>query len=306
MCKPIMVSTFLYYRLSFLDSENWESRTDGAISFPSQPAGFTQEFQRVKFTCRGALDSAQVPPVTALAATPDGALWAGTSHGGLARLEKGRFSGWSQGLPSQEIQPLLSDRDGNLWIGFRRAWYRPAAAGTGRLIQHTRRISGLQLHECAFRGPGWGPLDRPVRCGAGGVAGCPLRLLRQTGRSGGQRGVGRRGGRGWQRVDGRRQWRPEPADRWQGGDLQRQERVPQADGSRVSTRTGWERLGRIHAGPDPARPDSGLSLTTRTTRTTRSTPCSKTHRATCGWAHTAPGSRVSKPGGLNMSPTRAR
>ena len=54
--------TFLYYRLSFLDSENWESRTDGAISFPSQPAGFTQEFQRVKFTCRGALDSAQVPP----------------------------------------------------------------------------------------------------------------------------------------------------------------------------------------------------------------------------------------------------
>ncbi len=54
--------TFLYYRLSFLDSENWESRTDGAISFPTQPAGFTQEFQRMKFTCRGALDSAEVPP----------------------------------------------------------------------------------------------------------------------------------------------------------------------------------------------------------------------------------------------------
>jgi hypothetical protein len=58
--------TFLYYRLSFLDSENWESRTDGAISFPTQPAGFTQEFQRMKFTCRGALDSAQVPPNSGL------------------------------------------------------------------------------------------------------------------------------------------------------------------------------------------------------------------------------------------------
>lgn len=53
--------TFLSYRVSYLDSENWESRTDGAIAFPPQPAGFTQEFERMTFLCRGALDSAQVP-----------------------------------------------------------------------------------------------------------------------------------------------------------------------------------------------------------------------------------------------------
>lgn len=54
--------TFLYFRLSYLDSKNRESRTDGAISFPPQPAGFIQEFQRMKFTCRGGLDKAEVPP----------------------------------------------------------------------------------------------------------------------------------------------------------------------------------------------------------------------------------------------------
>jgi hypothetical protein len=53
--------TLTTYRLSFLDSENWESRTDGAISFPNQPAGFIQEFERMKFSCRGDLLSAQVP-----------------------------------------------------------------------------------------------------------------------------------------------------------------------------------------------------------------------------------------------------
>jgi hypothetical protein len=53
--------TFVSYRLSYLDSENWESRTDGAVALPV-PAGFTQEFARMKFVCRGGLDSAQVPP----------------------------------------------------------------------------------------------------------------------------------------------------------------------------------------------------------------------------------------------------
>jgi hypothetical protein len=55
---------FASYRLSYLDSENWESRTDGQLSFPDQPAGFTQEFQRMKFACSGGLDSAQLPPNT--------------------------------------------------------------------------------------------------------------------------------------------------------------------------------------------------------------------------------------------------
>jgi hypothetical protein len=57
--------TFISYRLSYLDSENWESRTDGALALPV-PAGFTQEFARMKFVCRGGLDSAQVPPSSGL------------------------------------------------------------------------------------------------------------------------------------------------------------------------------------------------------------------------------------------------
>jgi hypothetical protein len=33
-------------RLSFLDSDNWESRTDGRITFPAQPSGFFVDFRR--------------------------------------------------------------------------------------------------------------------------------------------------------------------------------------------------------------------------------------------------------------------
>ena len=53
--------TFSDYGLSYLDGQNWESVTTGAISFPPQPAGFTQEFDRMKLTCRGDLESAKVP-----------------------------------------------------------------------------------------------------------------------------------------------------------------------------------------------------------------------------------------------------
>ncbi len=53
--------TFSDYGLSFLDGQNWESVTTGAIAFPAQPAGFTQEFDRMKLTCRGDLSSANIP-----------------------------------------------------------------------------------------------------------------------------------------------------------------------------------------------------------------------------------------------------
>ncbi|MEP6663109.1 MAG: LamG domain-containing protein, partial [Verrucomicrobiota bacterium] len=52
--------TFQSYRLSFLDSENYESRTDGLVSLPV-PSGFPVEFERMKFLCRGNLDSARLP-----------------------------------------------------------------------------------------------------------------------------------------------------------------------------------------------------------------------------------------------------
>ncbi|MBK7997363.1 MAG: LamG domain-containing protein [Verrucomicrobia bacterium] len=56
--------TFSRFALSYLDSDNWESRTDGRITFPEQPAGFLVDFQRMKFLCRGALADAQLPPST--------------------------------------------------------------------------------------------------------------------------------------------------------------------------------------------------------------------------------------------------
>jgi len=48
---------FTSYRLSYLDSDTWESRTDGSLTLP-EPAGFPQEFSRMKFVCKGDLDSA--------------------------------------------------------------------------------------------------------------------------------------------------------------------------------------------------------------------------------------------------------
>lgn len=55
---------FSSYRLSYLDSENWESRTDGGITFPLQPAGFSIGFARMKFVCSGGLGTAQLPAGT--------------------------------------------------------------------------------------------------------------------------------------------------------------------------------------------------------------------------------------------------
>lgn len=81
-----------------------------------------------RFIAYTARDGLPAGPVTALAQASDGTLWAGTSHGGLAHLDKGRFSIWSKGFPSLEIESLLCDRDGNLWIGFNRH-------GIGRLRQ---------------------------------------------------------------------------------------------------------------------------------------------------------------------------
>jgi hypothetical protein len=52
--------TFQSYRLSYLDSANWESRTDGQVALP-YPSAFNVEFQRMKFLCRGNLDSPQLP-----------------------------------------------------------------------------------------------------------------------------------------------------------------------------------------------------------------------------------------------------
>ena len=51
---------FSNYGLSYLDSENQQSRTTGDIRIP-YPSDFTQEFEELKFTCLGAPEEAKVP-----------------------------------------------------------------------------------------------------------------------------------------------------------------------------------------------------------------------------------------------------
>ena len=59
--------------------------------------------------------------VTSIAQTPDGYLWVGTMHGGLARFDGTRFVVFHPGntpeLRSIEIQKLLVDSQGTLWVG---------------------------------------------------------------------------------------------------------------------------------------------------------------------------------------------
>lgn len=59
--------------------------------------------------------------VTTIAQTPDGYLWVGTQHGGLARFDGERFVNFHPGntpeLKSIEIQKLVVDGNGTLWIG---------------------------------------------------------------------------------------------------------------------------------------------------------------------------------------------
>ena len=52
--------TFTSYGLSYLDSQNKDSRTDGAISLP-YPAQFVQGFDNMRFSCLGAPQSADLP-----------------------------------------------------------------------------------------------------------------------------------------------------------------------------------------------------------------------------------------------------
>jgi hypothetical protein len=90
--------TFTTYRLSFLGSDVDESRTDGSISFPPQPSGFLQEFEDMMFSCRGALESADVP-----------------SSSGVKHLNY-----WNVDFTPQSIQfdPSITDEcgTGNRWL----------------------------------------------------------------------------------------------------------------------------------------------------------------------------------------------
>ncbi len=67
-----------------------------------------------------------VSNLTALCATGDGSLWAGTEHQGLWRLHGGKWQeyGRQEGLNAEGIRSLYADRAGNLWVGTRNGLHR--------------------------------------------------------------------------------------------------------------------------------------------------------------------------------------
>jgi PAS domain S-box-containing protein len=71
------------------------------------------------FTTYTMRDGLPADTVWALAAGPDGELWAGTRPGGLSVLRHGAFRTFTtrDGLTSNSVIDLLRDRDGNLWVG---------------------------------------------------------------------------------------------------------------------------------------------------------------------------------------------
>jgi signal transduction histidine kinase/ligand-binding sensor domain-containing protein len=56
-------------------------------------------------------------PVTAIARTPDGVIWAGTRDAGLFRLGSGKTSAIRNGLPDLKVNCLLAGGDRDLWVG---------------------------------------------------------------------------------------------------------------------------------------------------------------------------------------------
>jgi len=66
-----------------------------------------------------ALDSLPSRSVLSLLKARDGAIWAGTAHGGLFRLAGDTVTHWTtaQGLPSNLVPALFQDSTGTMWVG---------------------------------------------------------------------------------------------------------------------------------------------------------------------------------------------
>jgi signal transduction histidine kinase/ligand-binding sensor domain-containing protein len=77
-------------------------------------------FDGVRFTTIGQLGEVSLTNVwvTALVEDSQGTLWIGTNHDGLVRLQHGEATRYStvDGLPSDDIQCLLADRRGGVWV----------------------------------------------------------------------------------------------------------------------------------------------------------------------------------------------
>jgi ligand-binding sensor domain-containing protein/signal transduction histidine kinase len=78
-------------------------------------------FDGVRFTALGDTAPAELKhgSITALCTIHDGSLWIGCEGYGVARLQNGKFTRFSEadGLLSNQIRCLMEGRDGSLWIG---------------------------------------------------------------------------------------------------------------------------------------------------------------------------------------------
>jgi signal transduction histidine kinase/ligand-binding sensor domain-containing protein len=76
-------------------------------------------FDGIRFTPFGLREGFATGPVTALFEDHAGALWVGTTGGGLVRWQNGKAELFNTriGLPSDSITALAEDDDGRLWVG---------------------------------------------------------------------------------------------------------------------------------------------------------------------------------------------
>jgi signal transduction histidine kinase/sugar lactone lactonase YvrE len=91
---------------------------DGYLWLGTQTA--LVKFDGVRFTTIEEIDGVPMTDlwVTQLMEDEQGSLWIGTNHAGLIRVRNGKVTRYSQaeGLPSDTVQCLFSDRRGNVWV----------------------------------------------------------------------------------------------------------------------------------------------------------------------------------------------
>jgi ligand-binding sensor domain-containing protein/signal transduction histidine kinase len=109
-----------------------------------------RRFQAGNTRSFGRADGLGSDQVLALHLDAQGALWIGTTDGGLSRLHEGRFATVTsrQGLPDDTISQILEDATGTLWLGCNRGIVRVAKNQfdeviTGRAERLFPRVLGL-------------------------------------------------------------------------------------------------------------------------------------------------------------------